>query len=57
MIKCALQLSSCYQMGSITYGCDRIGELVRIVLAPARKPYRIELLFTHIGTMISGRSL
>ena len=40
-------LLSGYQMGSITYGCGRIGELVRIVLAPARKPYRIGLLFTH----------
>ena len=47
MIKCALQLSGCYQMGSITYSCSRIGELVRIVLAPVRKPYRIRLLFTH----------
>ena len=47
MIKCALELSGCYQMGNITYGCGRIGELVRIVLAPVRKPHRIGLLFTH----------
>ena len=57
MIKCALQLSGCYQMGSITYGCGRIGIGVRIVLALARKPYRIELPFTHIGTVTSGRFL
>ena len=34
-------------MGSITYGCGRIDELVRIVLAPARKLHRIGLLFTN----------
>ena len=42
-------------MGSITYGCGR--ELVRIVLASARKSYRIGLLLTHKNDDFSAISV
>ena len=44
-------------MGSITYGCGRIDELIRIVLASARKLHRIGLLFTHRNGDFSATSV